>query len=479
MRSLVSRARRPLELALRLGGVGLLGWAWSLSVGAAAAPGEGTAGSGDLRAQLERWSSVASPARVQIRFAHTPGAVERDWLAALTAAGTRVAWSADSLPPTAAAVNPLSDPAGGMELAVTAPAGATVLLRDTLGSRDSVAATPSPIRFQIQRLEAGTEVVTGGARARDEPRDSLTFRRLLLLGRAGWDARFVASALSERGWTVDARFIVAPGSDVHQGIPVPKAIPSQAMVEAAPVVAPGSMMSRMRLGINQPSATAGPAAPPPPAVTPRLTIDTSRYSAILVLDSTAAREAVALTRYLRDGGGVVLWTEALTHPVFRAMAAGGSGTPVAPTEDAVTDSLPRITLGLVPITPLHPDAVVLESRGTVPAVAARRIGAGRVVQVGYQDLWRWPMAGDTLAPDRFRTWVAALVGRVAVVGRTPQEATGADPAPLAMLVDRLGSPTPPAATIGESNAALPWWLLALLTGAFLVEWASRRTRGAR
>lgn len=478
MHSLVSRARRPLELVLRLGGVGLLAWAWSLSVGAVAAPGEGSAGSADLRAQLERWSSVASPARVQVRFAQAPGAVDRDWLAALDATGTRVAWSADSLPPTAAAVNPLPDPAGGMELAVAAPAGAPVLLRDTLGSRDSVAATPLPIRFHIQRLEAGTEVVTGGARSRDEPRDSLTFRRLLLLGRAGWDARFVSSALSERGWTVDARFVVAPGSDVHQGVPGPKTATPPATVLADPGSAPGSMMSRMRLGVTPP-ATPVPVASPPPAVSPRLSIDTSRYSAVLVLDSTAGREAGAISRYLRDGGGIILWTEALNHPAFRAMAAGGSGTPVAPTEEAVTDSLPRITLGLVPITPLHPDAVVLESRGTVPAVAARRIGAGRVVQVGYQDLWRWPMAGDSLAPDQFRNWVAGLVVRVAVVGRTTQEARDADPAPRAMLVDRLGSPTPPVATIGESNAALPWWLLALVTGAFLVEWASRRIRGAR
>jgi hypothetical protein len=468
--------RRPIEWLLRLAGLGLLVWAWSLSIGATAASGIDRAGSEDLRAQLERWSSVASPGEVNIRFSHGPGPVERDWLAALAQSGTRVRWSAESLPPTATSVTLIADPAGGAELAIGAPSGATVILRDTLGARDTLVAPAVPFRFQVPRLEPGTEAVSGGARARDEARDSIVFRRLLLLGRAGWESRFVAAALAERGWSVDARFVVAPGSDVHQGI----AGPRRAVPVPEPQAAPSTPMSfQLGRGTIAPPVPMPSAQPPPAPVAPKVVIDTTRYSAVLVLDSTAGREAGAIGRYLGAGGGIVLWSSALSHPGLRAIAAGGSGPPIDAIDDPIEDSLPRRTLALVPLMPLHPEAVVLERRGSSAAIAARRLGPGRVVQVGYQDLWRWPLGGDSLAPGRYRDWIAGLVARVALVGRTPHAVAGADPAPHAALVDRLGPPTPPAASGSESPSLLPWWLLALLALAFLLEWASRRMRGAR
>ena len=453
----------------------MLAWAWSLSLGVSSTPGGAVASSEDLATQLERWSSVASPGWVEVRFSHAPGVVERDWLSALSRAGTRVRWSAESIPPTATAITALADPAGGAELAMAAPGGASLVLRDTIGVRDSMRASAQPLRVHLPRVEPGTEAVSGGARARDQLRDSLLLRRILLLGRAGWETRFLAAALTERGWIVDARFVVAPGSDVLQGIagsrraaPAPViATPQQAMG----MQFPGRMQPAQP---PQPLPSAQPAAPPPVL---RLTIDTARYSAVIIVDSTAARDAGAIARYLRDGGGVILWPDALTEPAFRAMAAGGLGTPVERDDQPIRDSLPRTQLALVPLLPLHPDAIPLEQRGGAVAVAARRIGAGRVLQVGYRDVWNWPMEGDSLAPEAYRAWVAGLVARVALVGRVSRAPEATDPAPLSGLIDRLGPATPPSGTTGEASSVLPGWLLALLCLLFLLEWASRRTRG--
>jgi hypothetical protein len=84
-----------------------------------------------LRAALARWSTVTAPARVHVVLDHAPDGAERDWLAALPAAGTTVGWSGPRLLPTALAVVPVADPAGGVDVAVAAPQGADLRLRDT------------------------------------------------------------------------------------------------------------------------------------------------------------------------------------------------------------------------------------------------------------------------------------------------------------------------------------------------------------
>ena len=53
------------------------------------------------------------PARVQVDLAHPPAGAQRDWLAALKAAGTDVQWRGEKLLPTAVDIEPRVDPAGG------------------------------------------------------------------------------------------------------------------------------------------------------------------------------------------------------------------------------------------------------------------------------------------------------------------------------------------------------------------------------
>ena len=87
-------------------------------------------------------------------------------------------------------------------------------------------------------------------------------------------------------------------------------------------------------------------------------------------------------------------------------------------------------------------AFALERRGRrAIAVAARRVGAGRVMQIGYDDSWRWRMAGG--ARDRSARIASGGRASSASVAYAPRAAATGDGrrdrgAPLAALVDRLG-----------------------------------------
>src|SRR5690606_21652720 len=94
----------------------------------------------ELREALERWTTRQQPARVLADLAHPPAGAERDWLAALSAAGTTVQWSGNALLPTAIDIEPRVDPEGGATVTVAAPESASVVLRDARGVIDSAAA---------------------------------------------------------------------------------------------------------------------------------------------------------------------------------------------------------------------------------------------------------------------------------------------------------------------------------------------------
>jgi hypothetical protein len=252
-----------------------------------------------------------------------------------------------------------------------------------------------------------------------------TGRRILLLGSAGWEARFVAAALEERGWTVDARYAVAPGLDVAQGRPLP--------------------------------------------------LDTASHAAVIALDSTADRHAGAVARFVRAGGGLVLAGN--VGASLRRLAPGvvaGQGRHAAAITFEPGD--PRRALAYVELRSLSADAVTLEAREGRPVVAARRVGAGRVVQVGYRDTWRWRMQGGEGSVAAHRAWWADLVAGVAYAPSTADEP--GNPAPLASLVDALGpaSPLPPG---GPPTVPRYPWLVAVVVLCLLLEWSSRRLRGAR
>jgi hypothetical protein len=265
--------------------------------------------------------------------------------------------------------------------------------------------------------------------------DARTLRTVVVLGRAGWEAKFVAAALEERGWRVTVRMQVAPG------------------------IAVGS---------------ASPA------------LDTARVGAAIALDSTAASEAAAIARYVRAGGGLVLGAEAARLPAFAALTAGRAGATVrtAASYAAAVAPVTQQTLAIAPLNAIRPDAVVLERRDADVVLAARRVDAGRVVQLGYDETWRWRLAGGDESPEAHRRWWSELVGSVAYApsadGAAPALAN--EPAPRAALVAALGeasaAPTGASASppFDPSRSLLVYIGVALLLCA---EWASRRLRGAK
>jgi hypothetical protein len=132
-----------------------------------------------------------------------------------------------------------------------------------------------------------------------------------------------------------------------------------------------------------------------------------------------------------------------------------------------------------PLESLRADAVRLSARGSLVTSAARREGAGRVLQAGYDETWRWRMEGGSDAVAAHRAWWSRMVGSVAAVPLPAAgESSSAEGAPLARLVDALG-PATNAPPQESAPRTLPAWLLPLLLVLLLGEWASRRARGAR
>ena len=97
--------------------------------------------------------------------------------------------------------------------------------------------------------------------------------------------------------------------------------------------------------------------------------------------------------------------------------------------------------------------------------------------------WRWRMEGPADGVAAHRAWWSSLVAAVAYAPTVPRpirvDALGDDglDAPRARLVDALGEPTAPDAAPVRGAALRPWVLVAALL-LLLLEWASRRLRGA-
>jgi len=389
--------------------------------------GEERVAGASLAGELPRLTREAGGA-VHVDFEAAPPAESRAWLAALRHAGSGVRWSsAAALPPLALEVSPRMDPAGGVRAGVASAPRVSVLLGDGAGVLDTV---PAGARVATLRLPAFVAPLTARSGAQDARAlllDSLLPRRVLVIGSAGWEGKFVLAALEERGWKASARFHVAPGIDVTQG-----------------------------------------------AV---LGLDTARYAAVIVLDSSAAGSAASVAEFVRQGGGLILAGSSARVARFAPLAPGGVGARVRPASLAFADSAPRRALGFAAVTRLKSDAIPLESRDGLVAVAARRAGTGRVVQVGYDETWRWRLAGATNSVEAHRAWWSDLVAGVAYRPAVPLTAEhDAEAAPLAALISTLG----PAADreVPAPSSGLPWWIFAVIVASLLAEWASRRLRGA-
>jgi hypothetical protein len=429
MRSLADRARAALETLLRVVVLALLAW---LLISALRVQRHGAiarATTATLAQQLAAWSTSESPSAAHVRIEHPPDGRQRDWLAAFAGAGTNVGWDGPSFIATAISIEPRVDPARGADVSVAAPENTVVALSDTLGVLDSARTSRTGVRAYVPKVRGIVDANITPVVARAAMRDSVGLRKLLLIGQAGWEAKFTLAALEERGWIVDAHIIVSPKGDVRQG------------------------------------KIAG--------------IDTAQYAAVLAIDSTAARYADRITTFVKQGGGLLVWAPAArAHGLAELAPGGGVASVIADDLDVPPDSAPRSVLELAPITALRADAVVLERRGGDVSLAARRIGRGRVLETGYINSWRWRMAGGSDAPARHREWIAGLVATVAAGSYHEIAAAPANVAPLATLIDKLGPPTGVSAA-GLDPAMLAQWVFGIICASLLLEWASRRIRGVK
>lgn len=365
----------------------------------------------------------------------TPSAVIRDSLAALQRAGHVVEWNG-TVAPVMAMAEPVREPGNRWRVAVVN--GTPVEVRDSLGPIDSLEA---PGAITIEAVRGTVRLVAGATEALVAPLDSVSLGRIAVYGRAGWEPRFTIAALEEAGWRVDARLTLGRDRDVLQGEFVPRR---------------------------------------------------ARHAAVIVFDTASlASEGALFARFVREGGGLILAGEAAAAdvPALRSLV----GARVLRTEPPETRSFaghaPTHALPLRVLGNRRADAVMVEAREGLPAIVARRVGAGRIVQVGYSDTWRWRMEGEGRAVEEHRAFWSRNVGLAAAAPWFPRGAVSegvpmphadgrGDPAPLAALVHALGPPMNAVVADPSPLRRMPRWIGLLMLVLLVAEWASRRGRGA-
>lgn len=386
-----------------------------------------------LPKDLREWTQRGiAPDRIAVQLDSVPTPRQRDWLAALSASGTSVSWNG-SLPAVGVEVQPVLAPSGGYNVLVSAPAGSQVVLSDEIGAIDTLRAGTGGARISVESASGIISVKSGGTAAQAILPETPPIRRVLVIGDANWESKFVVAALEEENWKVDAQTHVSPGVSVTQG------------------------------SINP--------------------IDTSRYSAVVALDRSASAYGSEIVRYAATGGGVVIGAEAAGIESLSQLRAGAAGRIDAPSAAATEPgSVTLQSLSVLPVSAIKADAIPLDRRGGSIAVAARRFNAGRVVQIGYLDTWRWRMSGAEGSVADHRKWWTNVVAGVAYAPSADRSAKPAvDDAPLARLVESLGSPSAASGVpLTSPGPVVPLWMMfALLSGSLLAEWVSRRTRGMR
>jgi hypothetical protein len=308
-------------------------------------------------------------------------------------------------------------------------------VRDTLSEIDSLRMRSGGAVVTAPHVDGTVRAIVGGTAATSLLRDSLTIKPVLVLGIVSWEGKFILASLEEHGWLVDAQFPLSP--------------------KTAGTVIQGD---------------------------PDLKIDTAHYGAVILLDTSSARYASQISDFVRQGGGVIATGDAAALPAFASLMPGvASGQLLSSGFD--TDTIhPRRAFAMRPITQLKPGAVAIEKRDNNQiAVAGRRIGTGRVLQVGYTDTWRWRMGGMENDPMHdYEAWWSSMVSSIAYAPRTPLSvSTSVEPTPMASLVATLGPAEveqAPHPNPLDDPRLLPI-LFGIMMGAFFLEWASRRLRG--
>ena len=383
-----------------------------------------------LAAAIERWTKADIAPTLHVRLDTVPDAVHSAWLAALRGAGARVSWSSSRIPVTAVAAFRSPEPSGDVVVLSSVLGDGSPVLSDDLGPIDTL--TDARLT-QASRIPdaAGTIVLTASGQAARAQVDSVREnRRVLVVGTPGWESKFAIAALEERGWLVDSRLQISPEHVVAQGS--------------------------------------------------RAALDTSRWSAVVLLDSAAADLTAGVERFARAGGGVILAADASKARSVAALLSWRAGTrEVAPLGTAAGDTIWR-GLSRIPLeVRSSPGALTRETRRGSTLIAVRRHYGGRVAAVGYDQTWRWRMAGGENSVAEHSAWWSRIVASVA---RRPADMHNANAgsAPLASLYEKLGDPAPvPSAFAGAAaSRTLPHILGAISLGALLAEWIMRRKRGA-
>jgi len=417
--------RRRLEVGCRVGAFALLGWLIGTSVFPTSGRVVEHATSAEVLTQLPSWTRTPSSVAVHTTLDAAPSPLAIAWLSALRHAGHAVSW--DGSPPAAVlTAEPVIAPGGAMRVNVAAPANSRVTLADAAGAIDSARVADMGARFIVPlSIDTLSVRVNQQRLAVARPAEPM-LRPILLVGQAGWEAKFVASALEERGWKVLTRFAVAPEVDVRAG--------------------------------EQPQ------------------IDTAHLSAIVAIDSSVVALGASIQRFVEQGGGLVLAGNAASARNVSALSAGTVGSRIR-RNVAANDTIGLGTTGYYPVASVREDAVAIDRRSSGIAVAARRVGAGRVLQIGYDDSWRWRMAGAAGSEAAHREWWSRVLSSVAYAPGADAHDVKTFDAPLASLFGRLGPPRPsPIASRGNVDPRL---LLAFILLLLLVEWTSRRLRGLR
>ena len=417
--------RRRLELGCRIGAFALLGWLIGASIFPAPRRVVERASSAELQTRLSSWTRTPASVALHANLGAPPSPLAITWLAALRHAGHSVTWSGSPAPAVVVA-EPVVEPNGGVRVNVAAAANSRLTVADVAGAIDSArvsglgATFTLPIAVDSVSVRVDAQTVTVARPADVAP------RAVLVVGDAGWEAKFVAGALEERGWKVFTRFAVAPGVDVRAS--------------------------------GQPQ------------------VDTAHLAAIVAVDSSIVTLGAAVQRFVEQGGGLVLAGSAASARTVSALAAGSVG-PRVRRNVAANDTLGLGTTGYFPVASVREDAVVLERRASGVAMAGRRVGLGRVLQIGYDDSWRWRMAGASGSEAAHREWWSRVVSSVAYAPVTSNGRAMTFDAPVASLFKRLGPPRP--APVAARATVDPRVLLAIVLLLLLVEWTSRRLRGLR
>ncbi|MEP6495710.1 MAG: hypothetical protein ABJF01_23705 [bacterium] len=421
--------RSRFELACRIGAFALLGWMLGSSVIPTSGRRLERATAAGVGAKLAAWTRLPPGVVLHGDFSTSPDAGSVDWLSALKRSGHVVAWSGTP-PAVAMSAEAMSDPNGAVRVDVAAPGGSTVLVRDDASVIDSVRVTQFGASVVSPIVVGGIVGRVGSQRFSAAAPDSARIGAVLVAGSASWEGKFIVSALEERGWPVIARFSVAPNVDVMQG--------------ASSV------------------------------------LDTARVAAVILLDSVGAETmGPSIEKFVRSGGGLVLAGSSSLAPVTTALAPGKLGTRIRPAE-LPKDTIRLGSTGFYPVSVLKQDGVALERRADGIAIAARRVAAGRVIQVGYDDSWRWRMAGGDGSERAHREWWSRVVASVAYVhGAAATPGAGTDPAPVARLVDRLGPSRDGVLPIQSRPPIDKRILITLIMILLIAEWGSRRWRGLR